>query len=936
MDKGAHFFRCDFQVHTPRDINWKGDRAVTEEERKKYAEEFIQACRDKKLDAVAITDHHDFAFFKYIKEAAQNETDNEGNELDENKKIVVFPGVELTFSMPPCQALLILDANFPVDGLPRILTKLSLSPAPDNEARTAVTERISGTIVKGLPDLYDMLDSMTEVKGKYIVLPNISEGGSHTLLRSGHADYYKNMPCVGGYLDGSITRMGVGNQDITNGKNKEYGNKPIGIFQTSDNRKRDFSDLGTSTTWAKWAEPTAEAIRQACLARESRLEQQVPDLPSVFISELSISNSKFLGPVSMRFNKQYNALIGGRGTGKSTVLEYLRWGLCDQGVEGMDDEDMVPFQVRRKSLVEKTLKKFDGEVIVTLEVNDITHIIKRSSVDHSIQLRIGDGAFDVVTEATVRTLLPIQAYSQKQLSSVGVKIEELRRIIESPVRKELQDTSVKIGAVSSKIKGIYNELSSKKKAETERSRYELEVKSLAKQITEIRSAISEADGSEYSKMSETKSLLDAEASLISNWDTQIATIQQVIDDLKYQLALFPISVTGTNLQSNDAMSSAYQILGAKSREAQKKLDEIKLIFSSENMGDFSTIMAGWRANKQLLESQYEQLATQVSGNIEKVESLKKIEMRLLEVKRMIEDTNKVLASVSKAEGSYADMKHIWVQLHRDKITLLSTQCANFSALSNGVIKADMSKSLDYYRVRERLKLFFAGMNIRDQKIYETAQKISVSDDPINSWLEFVSDLEKLAEISWDDIGDSPLPLTPLLTDSFGFGDKEKQRIIMNTTRQTWLELALSELEFVPVIKYVTNIRADQSIDFSEASAGQQATALLNVLLNQDGYPLIIDQPEDDIDNRAMDQIIKMIWKAKKKRQLIFASHNANLVVNGDAELVVCFDYLNALDQSRGTIKEEGAIDNHVIKAEVTSVMEGGEKAFKLRKEKYGF
>lgn len=936
MDKGAHFYRCDFQVHTPRDIRWSGDRAVTDEERKQYSEGFIQACRLKKLDAVAITDHHDFAFFKFIKEASINETDQEGNPVAEDKRLVVFPGVELSLAAPPCQAILILDANFPIEFLPHILIKLSLIQAPESDERTAGIEKIPVNIVGGLQDLYDMLDSMAEVKGKYIVLPNVSEGGAHTLLRSGYADYYKNMPCVGGYIDGSITKMGRGNQDITSGRSKEYGNKPIGIFQTSDNRRRDYNDLGSVSTWAKWAEPTAEAIRQACLAKESRLEQQDPELPAVFISEISISNSKFLGPININFNRQYNALIGGRGTGKSTILEYLRWGLCDQGIEGLDDEDLVPFQLRRKSLVEKTLKKFDGEVIITLEVNDITHIIKRSSIDHLVQLRIGDGHFELVTESTVRSLLPIQAYSQKQLSSVGVKIEELRRIIESPVRKELQDVSVHISTVSNHIKGIYNELSSKKKAEADKARYEFEVSSLVKQIEEIRAAISESDGSEYSNMSEAKSILDAEFSTISKWETQLSTIQQRTDDLRYQLSLFPLAGTSNRVHADETMLSAYTLLGKKSAEAQQKLNELIALFSPESMDEYKILMAGWRVKRDLLNTQYEALAKQVSGNVEKIESLKKIEQRLLDVKRMIDESNSVLESVSKAEGSYSEYKAKWVELHRQKIKFLDEQCAVFSSLSNNVIKADMSKSLDYYRVKERLKMFFGGMNIRDNKVNDIAKRISVSDDPINSWLDFVSDLEKLAEISLDEIGDSPLPNTPLLTDSYGFGDNEKKRIVMSTTRQTWLELALSELEFVPVIKYVTSIKADQSIDFSEASAGQQATALLNVLLNQEGYPLVIDQPEDDIDNRAIDQIIRMIWKSKKKRQLIFASHNANLVVNGDAELVVCFDYLNASDQSRGAIKEEGAIDNQLIKKEITSVMEGGEKAFKLRKEKYGF
>ena len=793
MDKGAHFHKCDFQVHTPRDINWSGDRAITDEQRKAYSADFIQACRDKKLDAVAITDHHDFAFFRYIKDASVNELDANGELLAAVERITVFPGIELSLSVPPCQALLILDSDFPVEALHRILTKLSLVPAPDEEYRTANTERIAGAIVMGLQSLYDMLDSMAEVKGRYIILPNVSEGGNHTLIRSGHADYYKNMPCVGGYLDGSIEQLGTGRRDIVDGKNREYGNKAIGIFQTSDNRRRDFANLGTHTTWAKWAEPTAEAIRQACLAKESRLEQQIPELPGVFVSEINITNSKFLGPISVKFNKQYNAFIGGRGTGKSTVLEYLRWGLCDQGVESMDEDDMVPFQVRRKSLVEKTLKKFDGEVIISLEVNDILHIIKRSSKDHSVQLKIGDGGFNIVDEATVRALLPIQAYSQKQLSSVGVRIEELRRIIESPVRKELHDISVKIEAVSDQIKSTYNELSSKKKAELERNRYGYEVSSLAKQINEIRGAISSADGSDYSRLSELKSGMEADALLISKWETQSSTIQRLTDDLKYQLSLFPIAKIGNQIHGDAKMLEAYNMLGNLSRDAQRKIDDIKALFSVENMELYNSALAEWRVMKQKVDSEYAEIASQVSGNVERIESLKKIEIRTIEVKKMIDDTERVLSKVSKAQEQYAELRAEWVKLHREKVNFLDEQCGIFSALSNGVIKADMSKSLDYHRVKDRLKNFFSGMNIREQKINDTAKAISNSADPIDSWLEFTADLEKLADMSSDDIGDSPLPSTPLLSDDYAFGDNERIRIVKSTTRQTWLEMALTEL-----------------------------------------------------------------------------------------------------------------------------------------------
>ena len=167
-------------------------------------------------------------------------------------------------------------------------------------------------------------------------------------------------------------------------------------------------------------------------------------------------------------------------------------------------------------------------------------------------------------------------------------------------------------------------------------------------------------------------------------------------------------------------------------------------------------------------------------------------------------------------------------------------------------------------------------------------------------------------------------------------DVNIQRIVELFSPDKWLAMLTQEIEFEPHFFYSTGNEMQDIIPFSEASAGQQATALLSVLLNQEGSPLLIDQPEDDIDNRAINDIIENIWKAKNKRQLIFTSHNANLVVNGDAELVICCDYKESSQQTQGKIKYEGAIDNPEIKKEITLIMEGGEKAFKLRKEKYGF
>lgn len=151
---------------------------------------------------------------------------------------------------------------------------------------------------------------------------------------------------------------------------------------------------------------------------------------------------------------------------------------------------------------------------------------------------------------------------------------------------------------------------------------------------------------------------------------------------------------------------------------------------------------------------------------------------------------------------------------------------------------------------------------------------------------------------------------------------------------TWLSLSLTPIASVPVYEFRT--RESEYIPFENASAGQQATALLKTLLNQPGPPLIIDQPEEDLDNPVMLEIVEQLWEAKRLRQIIFASHNANLVVNGDAELVAWFGYRAAGDESRGTIVGEGAIDIPDAREAIKRIMEGGESAFRLRREKYGF
>ncbi|MBP7797368.1 MAG: AAA family ATPase [Thermoanaerobaculaceae bacterium] len=933
MDKGAHYYRCDFQVHTPRDLGWVGADAATEAERKTYAEELVLACRRKGLTAIAITDHHDLTFFPFVRRAAQEEVDEEGAPIPTDRQLTVFPGLELTLTAPACQVILLLDAAFPENLLQSVLTTLAITPAPETASKHAPIERIPQTVVSDLADLYMRLSSQAHLGGRFIVLPNVTETGHGTLLRSGFANFYKTMPCVGGYTDGPTSKFGKGNQSIVSGQNREYGFKAIAVFQTSDNRNRDHSVLGMHTTWVKWSEATAEALRQACLAKESRLSLETPELPSLWITSMSVSNSKFLGRVDVELNQQYNAVIGGRGTGKSTLLEYLRWGLCDHSVDSADS-DLSPLQIRRSKLIADTLQKFDGEIVVTFLLNDVKHILKRSSKTQDIVLKIGSGEFAQVTEQEVRNLFPVQAYSQKQLSSIGVRLDELKRFVELPVKQALDTCRSSLRDNQAMLRAAYGSLVRKRELEAEIAKYRLEATSLSTQLAALRGALSGLSTDDQatiqirSQYEDEGLVLETLRSNLGQAEALIATLNR---DLGEGVGTWPeVAPTSVNATLVNGIRARYL---DKFAEVRAQMAVLLDLFTDTSIDDLHAEVERWNALNAAFDERYEGAKAKAKDNQQQLVQIQAVEKRLAELNQLQMANQKALAALGDPESSYNDARTTWSSLHVQKLEILGEQCREFSALSNGTIRASVREGLDVEALKHRIKVAFAGLNIKEQKIDELCRRVLTADDPMASWIGILAELEGL--VIHGPVATEPLPATPLMN-AAGFIESERARVAAGLDSTKWVELSLTEIEFNPVFLYCANKETSEHIEFADASAGQQATALLTVLLNQGGAPLLIDQPEDDVDSKMSAEIVRQIWKAKSRRQLIFASHNANFVVNGDAELVVCCDYVKAGDQTGGQIKAAGAIDNIAIRDEITAVTEGGKDAFKLRMEKYGF
>ena len=127
-------------------------------------------------------------------------------------------------------------------------------------------------------------------------------------------------------------------------------------------------------------------------------------------------------------------------------------------------------------------------------------------------------------------------------------------------------------------------------------------------------------------------------------------------------------------------------------------------------------------------------------------------------------------------------------------------------------------------------------------------------------------------------------------------------------------------------------RDSQWVPIEQGSQGQRSAALLAFLLAFGKEPLVLDQPEDDLDNHLIyDLIVQQIRENKLRRQLIIVTHNPNVVVNGDAELV------HVMEFGRGQcfVKDKGALQDKTVRSEVCRVMEGGRDAFARRWKRLG-
>lgn len=962
-DKGAQFQKCDFQVHTLRDAAWSGPFADIVNDRPAFAEALVADCRRRGIQAIAITDHHDLCIWKFVRDAAEAEKKLNDDSLDEGDRLVVFPGVELTLATPSCQALLILDADLIEPILAHIWGALGLTPTPDSNPKTTQTNALHTDL--SLEEITKSLDTIRTnpeetnpkkyeyLKRRFILLPYVKKNGHKNMLRDGFQSHFVSMPCVGGYIEGCFyADLAVGNRNILEGKIMEWGHRALGVFQTSDNRSAitkeveghsvvEFPDLGAWPTWVKWAEPSAEALRQACLARRSRISHIEPSFPLFQIAGIIVSDSRFLGSVELGLNPQFNAFIGGRGTGKSSLLEYIRWALCDDPLSASDSLELPDFQKRRKSLVAETLKAVGAKVTVFYRKNEVVYRVERaiSESADSVVVYDPDGNSQSMAAEQVRREFPIVSYAQKQLSCVGTLPEEINRLVTDPVKDQL-------GGLQDRIE---NNILPQIKQQRVR---EIRLKLLNAQLGELSVTIKSkkeqirALQSQLHSLSPAQQLIIQAHDLLSQQDQTLTRaanlpvkVGELVEQARNQISALGNIVPADDLPelnkvqklSNDANTFLNQTIGLLDKlleavksgswvlpENEQVMKELRKLFSDHQAEYNKCVQESAKSAKQLEE--ITSLNNQVSE---------------LETKHSATESERNTHKVIFDEIGDTHWETFLTSLN-ERSNLLKQQCDAIAQQALHEFKPELVFCGNKKQVAIAVERIVQGRNVKDSesKIDALAKLVCSADHPILKWAELMAELDILCDSKESEV----LPSTPILR-SAGFTIANNESIRNGVKPESLEEIRYLNIDDQIVFSFRLGKKSggeDNYIPFDLASPGQQATCLLRTLLAQEGAPLLIDQPEEDLDNEQIHVLSERISETKHNRQLLFVSHNANIVVNGDAELVVCFGYRDASDNTQGRINPVGSIDCSSVRNSITTVMEGGRAAFELRQKKYGF
>ena len=881
---GARFYKCALQVN-PFDYSLRHGKDSGATNEGEYNQKILQACQCAEIKVVGLAGHGNV------------ETSEKLRQLLRKNDIVVFPGFEIS-SSEKIHMVCLFSENTTLENLNHCLGAL---------AGNSVKELgVNPTTPSSLPCL-DIAPKVKELGGFWFA-PHM-DGKNGMLEDHTHwKEIWKKHDLVRvGALSKDIENISEGIRHILENKDPNYQReRPIAIIQANDVSNPADLHKPKASCWIKMTTPTFNSFIQAFFDKESRVSLQIPKIADFSrIESIEWSGGGFFQDSAVKFSPHLNTVIGGRGAGKSSFLESVRYVLNQMPV------------------AEESAKIFDSMVGENLKDSKITIRLwsHKQAKYYSVSRRFGEipqikNEEGELSHLTVDDILSgVDILGQNEILEISRDEEKVRNLLD----RFLPDADSSLGGIE-KIKG---------ELRTNRVRLlqlEEECDKL-KQITEAEEALKEqmqslqAQGMEgkikdYSHIAEEKLFLGKMEAVVAELNEWFGGLNDVIGE-------FPNIPPASNEWPNaDEIREIHKLFESVFMEATRNRNTVLEITKKKeaDVGDRKKILAiAWDGLQDEL-SQLSQKLPQQNGAsaTDALGRYKKLADRLAQIARAKQVEKKKKTALISTMTSRQNLLDKYRELHFSRFKKLRNAAER---LNKGALAGKINIGIKRMQLRGELKNFLKS-------------KVKGVGEAGLDWLEKTSKID-IVTIAKAIRNNSANELRGIFSDHSpppGVADK-----IIRMERGDSYEL--EEVVIDDGVVIALNLAETGKLDYrplDKLSTGQRCTAILGLFLLDRKYPLILDQPEDHLDNAFVaEHIVAQIREIKKGCQLILSTHNPNIPVFGDAELIAVLE----TDEGRKvSIEDErlGSIDKDSVKEQVARILDGGREAFNVRREKYGY
>lgn len=903
---GSKWYKFDFHTHTPASNDYCQNNIT--------AEEWLKKAMQTRLDCVVITDHNSGRWIDILKRK-NNELYSCADKPDWYRELIIFPGVEITVtnSSNRIHLLAVFDPNYDSQNVTGVLGACGITTGYGDAQNTSTN--------------ISFVQVVQEIqKAGGIAIPAHIDGKAGLLhgVKNWNLEIEKSLKNIS-----AVEICDLSNVEKLDDHLKKLFDH-LAKLAGSDAHTTD--NIGKYFSWIKMSNPSIHSLRLALLDNKFCIKNQFDDpncLPDIFLSKLTIKDMYHcgrgnVGEFIINFHPYFNAIIGGRGSGKSTIIESIR-------IVSRRDQKLAIEAPRIKEELDRFIRLKQNKGVMLQDTELLLEIYRRG-IKYKLRWRYDaqgavleentNGIFQETATGNIEERFPISIFSQKQINELASNPRGLLEIIDrSPEvnRSEWQDRW-------NNAKSRFLQLRERERELVFQLNGEQQLRTKLRDIENDLRQYEERGHAEilkqYQKCYQQLNALPNDQ-IFDNLSSSIRTLAA-----NSELSDFPKHLFNEDDETTAELINIHKITNEKLNKISKvlkliadKIDKIK-IQKNNNIASSKwnhKCQTSFKAYNSLVK-EYEEKNNKFSMSIygEWVQSRNNILYQLQNLNNIRKEKENIEKQINDI---FQKIYNLRVELFNKRKCFIDKIIGkNNYVHMDLVLFGDISTIENDYRSLLELEenKFISSVYDQENKqgiIWEFSKWEENNIDKNNLYKLIHQIKEKTYNIAFGNLCEY----------HFTFSNRLKQ--LLQFKPYIFDQLAIWFPEDMIRVQYSKEPGSGRFEDLEKGSAGQKAAAILAFLLSHGNEPLVIDQPEDDLDNSLIyDLIVKQIHENKSRRQIIIVTHNPNIVVNGDAEIVHVLKY----DRGQIKINQQGGLDKLDIQKSICNIMEGGRQAFKMR------